>query len=68
KVSVIRDREIIVWTPDFMKEEIKTSSDNGDEESEKSIPYTDICSGVKGKESSKSDGKRNMDNNNGDVG
>ncbi|GJR57763.1 hypothetical protein Tco_1499925 [Tanacetum coccineum] len=67
KVSVIRAREIIVWTPDFMKEEIETSSDNGDEESEKLIPYTDICSGVKGKESSESDGKRNMDNNNGDT-
>nr|GEU54925.1 RNA-directed DNA polymerase, eukaryota [Tanacetum cinerariifolium] len=68
KVSVIRACEFIGWTPDFKKEETETSSDNGDEESKKSIPYKDICSGVKGKGSSESDGKRDMDNNNGDVG
>nr|GEV36318.1 RNA-directed DNA polymerase, eukaryota, reverse transcriptase zinc-binding domain protein [Tanacetum cinerariifolium] len=68
RVTVIRAREIIGWIPDFMEEENETSSDSGDEESEKSTTYTDICSGVNGIGSSKSDGKGEMDNNNGDVG
>nr|GEY95019.1 RNA-directed DNA polymerase, eukaryota [Tanacetum cinerariifolium]GEY96137.1 RNA-directed DNA polymerase, eukaryota [Tanacetum cinerariifolium] len=50
-----------------MEDKTETSSDSGDEESAKLTPYTDICSGVKGKGSSKSDGMRDMDNNNGDV-
>ncbi|GKA94146.1 RNA-directed DNA polymerase, eukaryota, partial [Tanacetum coccineum] len=51
-----------------MEEENETRCDSSDEESEKSTPYTDICSGVKVIGSSESDGKGDMDNNNGDVG
>ncbi|GJW40271.1 RNA-directed DNA polymerase, eukaryota, partial [Tanacetum coccineum] len=65
KLTVIRAREIIGW---IMKEENDISSDSGDEESENSIPHTDICSGVKGKGSSDSDGKRDMDTKNGNGG
>nr|GEV95122.1 RNA-directed DNA polymerase, eukaryota [Tanacetum cinerariifolium] len=67
RMTVIRAREIIGWITDFMEEENETSSDSGDEESEKSTPYTDICSGVNGIGSSKSYGKGEMDNNYGDV-
>nr|GEV51571.1 ribonuclease H-like domain-containing protein [Tanacetum cinerariifolium] len=70
RVTVIRAREIIGWILDFIEEENETSSYSGDEESEKSTPYTDICSGVNGIGSSESDGKGDIDNNNnnGDVG
>ncbi|PWA99942.1 hypothetical protein CTI12_AA000690 [Artemisia annua] len=68
KVTMVRAREIIGWIPDFMEEEHDTNSDSGDDESEKSIPHTDICSGVKGNGSIDSDGKREMDTKNGDGG
>nr|GEY36472.1 RNA-directed DNA polymerase, eukaryota, nucleotide-binding alpha-beta plait domain protein [Tanacetum cinerariifolium] len=67
-VTVIRAREIIRWIPDFMEKENETSSDSVDEESKKSTPYTDICSGVNGIGRSESDDKGEMNNNNGDVG
>ncbi|GKB04983.1 hypothetical protein Tco_0833178 [Tanacetum coccineum] len=44
KVSVIRARKIIGWNHEFMEQESETSSDSGNEESEKSTPFTDICS------------------------
>ncbi|GJZ66328.1 RNA-directed DNA polymerase, eukaryota, nucleotide-binding alpha-beta plait domain protein [Tanacetum coccineum] len=67
RVTVIRARNIIGWIPDFIEKENETSSNSGDEESENSTPYTDICSGVNKIGSRESDVKGDMDNNNGDV-
>ncbi|GJZ82650.1 retrovirus-related pol polyprotein from transposon TNT 1-94 [Tanacetum coccineum] len=67
-MMLVKKLELLRWIPDFMEEENETRCDSGDEESEKSTPYTDICSGVNGIGSSESDGKGDMDNNNGDVG
>ncbi|GJQ94994.1 RNA-directed DNA polymerase, eukaryota [Tanacetum coccineum] len=64
KVSVIRARKIIGWNPEFVEQEYETSSDSGDEESEKSTPFTGICSGVIGDVTSGREGKRDVDNNN----
>nr|GEX08793.1 nucleotide-binding alpha-beta plait domain-containing protein [Tanacetum cinerariifolium] len=47
KVIVFRAREIIGWIPNYMEEENDTNSDSGYEESEKSVPHTNICLGVK---------------------
>ncbi|GJX55973.1 RNA-directed DNA polymerase, eukaryota [Tanacetum coccineum] len=66
KVTVVRAHEIIGWIPDFMEEENDINSDSGDDESENLVPHTDICSGVKGKGSIDSDGKRDMDTKKGD--
>nr|GEV18966.1 hypothetical protein [Tanacetum cinerariifolium] len=66
KVTVVRAREIIGWILDFMEEENDINSESGDDESEKWVPHTNICLGVKDKGSIDSDGKRGMDNKKGD--
>ncbi|GJX74324.1 RNA-directed DNA polymerase, eukaryota, partial [Tanacetum coccineum] len=68
KVTVVRACEIIRWIPDFLEEENDINSDSGDDDSEKSVPHTDICSGVKGNGSIDCDGKREMDFTKGDDG
>ncbi|GKF53871.1 hypothetical protein Tco_0160781 [Tanacetum coccineum] len=61
KVSTVRAREIISWTPDFMEEDNDSSSDSGDDVTDKSVSLNDFCSSVKGNCSSVRDSKKERD-------
>lgn len=47
-VYTIRAREVTGWTPDFIEVESEEGSDEGNEASVDSLPFTDKCSGIEG--------------------
>ncbi|GJV12070.1 RNA-directed DNA polymerase, eukaryota [Tanacetum coccineum] len=61
KVSTVRARKIIGWTPDFMEEDNDSSSDSGDDVSDKSVSLNDFCASVKDNCSSVRDSKKERD-------
>ncbi|GKB88843.1 hypothetical protein Tco_0961115 [Tanacetum coccineum] len=61
KVSTVRAREIIGWTPDFMEEDNDSSSDSGDDVIDKSVSLNDFCASVKDNCSSIRDSKKERD-------